>query len=146
MSNGGKFEPGQSGNPTGKAKGTRHRTTLAMEALLEGEAEALTRKAIELALDGDGPALRLCMDRLYPPRKDRPVTFEMPAILTANDVRTATGAIVRAVAAGDLTPDEAGAVAGVIELHRRSIETSDIAARLDAIEARLQAGKGATNA
>jgi hypothetical protein len=117
-----------------------------MEAILDGEAEALTRKAVELALSGDGPALRLCLDRLCPPRKDRPVTFEMPDILTANDVRTATGAIVRAVAAGELTPDEAGAVASVVELHRRSIETSDIAARLAAIEAQLQGAKGATNA
>ena len=63
------FEPGQSGNPAGKAKGTRNKVTLAIEALLDGEAEALTRKAIELAKAGDMAALRLCMDRLAPPRK-----------------------------------------------------------------------------
>jgi hypothetical protein len=56
--------------------------TLAMEALLDGESEALTRKAIELALGGDITALRLCLDRVLPPRKDRPINFEMPAIAT----------------------------------------------------------------
>lgn len=49
MSNGGEFQTGRSGNPAGKAKGTLNETTLALEALLDGEAETLTRKAIELA-------------------------------------------------------------------------------------------------
>ena len=44
--------PFQLGNP-GRPKGARHRTTLAMQALLEGEGEALTRKAVEMALAGD---------------------------------------------------------------------------------------------
>jgi hypothetical protein len=69
MSAGGKFQPGQSGNPAGKAKGTRNATTLVLEALLDGEAAALTRKAIELAQDGDTVALRLCLDRLLPPAR-----------------------------------------------------------------------------
>ena len=72
------FQKGQSGNPNGKPKGTRHRVTVAAEALMEGEAEAITRKAIELAKGGDGPALRLCMDRIYPPRKDRSVQAAVP--------------------------------------------------------------------
>ena len=48
------FEPGQSGNPAGRPKGSRNRSTLVLEAIFEGEAEKLSRKAIELALDGDG--------------------------------------------------------------------------------------------
>ena len=63
---GGRFKPGNPGRP----KGARHKTTLAIEALLDGEAEALTRKAIELAKAGDLVALRLCLDRICPPRKD----------------------------------------------------------------------------
>jgi hypothetical protein len=47
------FQPGQSGNRAGKRKGTRNKVTLAVEALLDGEAETLTRKAIELAKAGD---------------------------------------------------------------------------------------------
>lgn len=135
------FGEGQSGNPAGRPKGARNRTTLAVEALLDGEAEALTRKAIELAKDGDGPALRLCLDRLCPPRKDRPVTFDLPPIETAADVAKATAAIVRAVAAGDLSPSEAQDVAGVLELHRRAVETHDITRRLTEIEARIGADR-----
>ncbi|WP_346658170.1 DUF5681 domain-containing protein [Bradyrhizobium sp. 138] len=65
-----RFQPGQSGNPRGRPRGSRNRTTLAVEALLEGEAEALTRKAIELATGGDIQALRICLDRLCPPRRE----------------------------------------------------------------------------
>ena len=75
----GQFKPGQSGNPAGKPKGTRNKATLAVEALLDGEAEELTRKAIELAKTGDIPALRICLDRILPPRKDRPLNLD-PAL------------------------------------------------------------------
>ena len=53
------FVKGQSGNPKGKPKGVRNRLTLAAEALLDGEAETITRKAVELAKDGDMTAIRL---------------------------------------------------------------------------------------
>src|SRR3954454_11154830 len=98
-----KFKPGLSGNPRGRAKGSRNQMTLAMEALLDGESEALTRKAIELALGGDITALRLCLDRVLPPRKDRPINFEMPAIATIEDAPAAMAAITSAVANGDIT-------------------------------------------
>jgi hypothetical protein len=102
-----RFKPGQSGNPSGKLKGTRHRATQAVDALLEGEAEKLTRKAIEMALSGDGTAMRLCFDRLSPPRRDRPISFALPKLETAADAKAAAAAIVQAVAEGDLTPSEA---------------------------------------
>jgi hypothetical protein len=102
-----RFKPGQSGNPAGKPKGTRHRVTQAVDALLDGEAEKLTRKAIEMALSGDGTAMRLCFDRLSPPRRDRPIPFALPKLDTAADAKAAGAAIVQAVADGDLTPSEA---------------------------------------
>src|SRR4051794_19245708 len=86
------FQKGESGNPQGKPKGTRHRVTIAAEILLEGEAEAITRKAIELAKAGDGPALRLCMDRIYPARKDRPVRFRLPPLEKVGDAVVANAA------------------------------------------------------
>jgi hypothetical protein len=49
---------------------------------VDGQAEALTQKAIDLALAGDLGALRICLDRVLPPRKDRPVAFEIPPITT----------------------------------------------------------------
>src|SRR5260370_33248870 len=70
---------GESGNPAGRPMGARHKATVAAEALLDGEAEALTRKAVEMALAGDGTALRLCLDRILPPRRERPVRVTTPA-------------------------------------------------------------------
>jgi hypothetical protein len=58
----GTFGPG---NP-GKPKGTRHKATRAALALLDGEAEALTRQAVTMALEGDTTALRLCLERIAP--------------------------------------------------------------------------------
>jgi Family of unknown function (DUF5681) len=63
------FKPGQSGNPAGKPKGARNRSTIAAETLLEGEAKALTRKAIELGLAGDTTALRLCLEGIVTSNK-----------------------------------------------------------------------------
>ena len=128
------FEPGQSGNPAGKAKGTRNKVTLAIEALLDGEAEALTRKAIELAKAGDMTALRLCLDRLAPPRKDRLVMFELPTITSAADAVKASAALVAAVAVGDLTPAEAGELGKLIETYVRALEATDFATRLENLE------------
>jgi Family of unknown function (DUF5681) len=128
------FEPGQSGNPAGKARGTRNKVTLAIEALLDGEAEALTRKAIEIAKGGDLAALRLCLDRLAPPRKDRLVMFELPTITSAADAVKASAALVAAVAVGDLTPAEAGELGKLIEAYVKALEATDFAARLENLE------------
>src|SRR6266436_5483706 len=111
------FRPGQSGNLNGRPKGSRNAATLALESLLDGEAEALTRKAVELALAGDIAALRLCLDRILPPRKDRPVSIQMPPINNAIDARAASAALLAAVASGDLTPSEASEVGKLIDAY-----------------------------
>ena len=136
--NGKPFEQGQSGNPGGRPKGARHRTTLAMEALLDGEAETLTRKAIELALDGDGPALRLCLDRLAPVRKDRHAVFDLPVIDTTADLPKATSALLQAIASGDLTPSEAADIGKAVDAHVRAIEATDLHQRLARLEEGMQ--------
>jgi hypothetical protein len=74
------FEKGRSGNPAGRRRGSRDRATLAAIVLLEGEAEPLTRKAVELALDGDPVALRLCTERIQAPCRERPVKLALPPI------------------------------------------------------------------
>ena len=58
----GGFQKGQSGNPRGRPAGSRNNATLACEALLEGQAEALTQKAVDMALAGDTVALKLCLE------------------------------------------------------------------------------------
>jgi len=84
--------------------GARHKATVAAEALLDGEAEALTRKAVEMALAGDGAALRLCLDRIIPPRRERPVRFNVPVMHSPGDAVAAMAAIAAAVAQAHLTP------------------------------------------
>jgi hypothetical protein len=129
--------PFASGNP-GRPKGARNRTTIAVEALLDGEAERLTRKAVELALAGDGTALRLCIDRIAPPRKGRTVAIKLPKVKTSADVIAALAAIVAAVGRGDITPDEALQLSAVVEIQRRAIETVDHETRLANIEQRMR--------
>ena len=129
------FEKGQSGNPAGRPKGSRSRAALALEAIMDSDAEAITRKVIELALDGDGPALRMCMDRIMPARKDRHVSFQLPPLETAADTVKAGAALVAAVAAGELTPSEAAELAKLVDTVIHSIEATDIHQRLARIEA-----------
>ena len=126
----GTFGPG---NP-GKPKGTRHKATRAALALLDGEAEALTRQAVTMALDGDATALRLCLERIAPPRKDAPVTFTLPPMQSAADAAKAAGAVLEAVAEGDLTPTEGAHIMGLVETYRRTLETSELEARVAALE------------
>ena len=128
------FRPGQSGNPRGRPQGSRHKTSMAIDALLDGDAERLTRKAIEMALGGDGPAMRLCLDRIAPARKDRPVPFTLPTLETAADAKDAAAAIVRAVADGDLTPSEAAELSKLLDNFIRVLEATDVQARLEALE------------
>jgi|AP45_3_1055517.scaffolds.fasta_scaffold39290_1 hypothetical protein len=131
----GKFAPGNNIGKNGRPQGSRNKATLAIEKLLEGEAEALTRKAIELAKDGDMQALRLCMERLCPPRRDSPVSVPLPKVEnTAADTAKAMASVLEAVAEGDITPSEGTAIAGIIEHHRRAIETTEIEERLRKLE------------
>lgn len=122
----------------GNKAGSRHRVTRAIEALLEGQHEALTAKAVSLALDGDTVALRLCLDRIAPARKDAPVAFQLPAVRTAADAVAASSALLEAVAAGEVTPDEAGRVMALLNAHRGLVETGDLEARLAALEAHVE--------
>ena len=134
---GGRFTSGQSGNPTGKPKGARHKTTLAIQALLDGEGEALTRKAVELALAGDMTALRLCLDRIAPARKDNPVAIELPTITTSEDAAKAMAAILGAVAEGNITPSEGGEMAKLVEVFIKTLESHEFEQRLKQLEGRI---------
>ncbi|WP_127143183.1 DUF5681 domain-containing protein [Pelagibacterium montanilacus] len=127
----GRFARGNSGRP----RGARHKTTVAVEKLLQGEAEALTEKAIKSALAGDNVALRLCLERIAPVRKGRVVDLRaFPPVNGIQDVPLAFAEIIKAVAAGKLTPDEAGDLSGILERYSRAIEVSDLEARVTAIE------------
>lgn len=135
------FAKGVSGNPTGRPRGCRDKINRIAEMLLDGEAEVLTRKAVELALEGDPTALRLCLDRIAAPRRQRAVNFSMPPIHCAADLAGAMGAIAEAAARGAITPGEAVQFSQVAEAMCRVIETADFERRLEELEAAAGASR-----
>ena len=116
----GKFTDGNGGRP----KGSRNKATIAIDSLLEGQAEALTQTAISKALDGDSIALRLCMDRIAPPMKDKPVVFPLVQMRDAMDASQAAGSVLSAVSDGTLTPMEGTRVMGLIDSYCQTNENS----------------------
>ena len=126
------FAPGNAGRP----KGSRNQATLVVEQMLDGEAETITRKVIDLALQGNGIALRLVFERLAPPRRERPVTVALPQIETMEDIVKASRAVLAAVAAGDLTPAEAAELGRLLDTHVKAVEALDLEQRLRALEER----------
>lgn len=131
------FKKGQSGNPRGRAAGSRNKASLAAEALLDGEAERLTRRAVELADGGDPTALRLVLERILAPRRERAVNFTLPPIGSAADLAAALGAIASAVAKGALSPGEAESFARTVDTFIRAIDASDFERRLQALESHV---------
>lgn len=127
------FEPGHPGGP-GRPAGSRNKATLVLDALADESARAILEKMVEAAKAGDMRAADLILARVWPVRKGRPVTLAIPPIANAADIVSALGAVATAMAAGDITPDEGAAVASVLEAKRRSIETVDLEARIDALE------------
>jgi hypothetical protein len=136
----GRFRKGQSGNPNGRPTGARNKATETAELLLDGEAAALTRKAVELALAGDAMALRLCLDRIIPPRRGRRVQLGLAPLRGAADLGGTMAAITTAATQGAITPGEAAELARVVEIFVRAVETSDFERRLQQLEARRDAG------
>lgn len=131
------FQKGKSGNPNGRPQGSRNKATILAQNLLDGEAEVLTRKAIELAKEGDITALRLCLERLVPTRKDNPVKFKLPILKTPADISKATATVVKAVSGGILTPTEGELVSKIIQIHVKALELSDIEERIRSLEERV---------
>ncbi len=121
------------GNP-GKPKGARHRATQAVQELLEGEAELLTRKAVEVALSGDVSALRLCLERLAPPMKSSPIKFSIPEIKGVDALSPAAASIIEDVSEGNLTASEGTQVMQLIDTYRRTLELTDIEHRVSQLE------------
>ena len=132
----GRFAPGNPGRP----KGARHRVTRHIEALMEGDAEAITGAVIRAAKGGDLAAARLVLDRIAPPRREPTVAVDLPEINGAADLPGGVAAILQAVAAGDLTPSEASRLSGLLVDVGRALETAEIEARVSELEERFNEG------
>jgi hypothetical protein len=121
------------GNP-GKPHGARHRVTRAVELLMQGEHEKLTRIAIDKALDGDTAALRLCLERIAPPRRDGPISIDLPPVRSAAEAAQASSSVLASVASGEVTPDEAGRIMALLAAHKSIVAAGDLEQRIAALE------------
>lgn len=139
--NSGQWLKGVSGNPKGNKTGSRHRVTIAAESVLTGESEAISRKLIEKAMSGDVNALRICMDRILPPRKDRTIAMKLKGIKRPEDLIKIMHQITQAVAKGEISPAEGAQLSNMVETQRRTVETGDLAKRLEALEASREASQ-----
>lgn len=131
-----RWRKGESGNPKGRPPGSRHAALLALDAIGSKAAQDVLNRVVTAAKAGDARSAEILLRRVWPERKGRAVEFDLPSINTAADVPKALSAVIAAMASGELTPDEASIIAGVIEIKRRAIETEDIERRLTALEER----------
>ncbi len=120
----------------GRNPGSRNKATFVMRGLLDEQTEALGQNVVELALEGDIGALRLCLERVCPARKDSPIQFDLPEITSAQDAAEAAKSVLSAVASGEITPLEGAAAMGLVEAFRQTLETTDFERRIANLENR----------
>lgn len=128
------FQKGQSGNPAGKPKGTRNRTTVIAQGLIDNEAEALVRKVVEMALNGDLACLRICLERLVPTKRDAPIEIALPRIGSTADIPKLLEAVTAKIGAGGITPAEAKTIMDLAETFRKALEAAELERRIGALE------------
>ncbi len=137
----GRFAKGFAQNPTGRKLGSRNKATQAALSLMEGQLEQITQTLIDAALDGDMTAIRLILERLVPPCKEKAFPqINLPPVTDARSLPKLTAAILGAVADGRITPGEGQALAALANTHAKNLELAELEQRIAALE-RTQ-GKG----
>jgi hypothetical protein len=132
-----KFQPGRSGNPAGKVRGTKHRVTVLAERLMADDAQDVVRTVIAAAKGGDISACKLVLDRIAPIRRGAPVKFTLPELTVASDLPAAIATITTQVAHGVLSPEEGSVITGMLEARRKALETAELVERIERIEAAI---------
>jgi hypothetical protein len=118
----------------GRPKGSRNRRSLAAKELLEQHGEALVRKALVVALQGDGPLLRTLLGYFLPRPKDLPCKIGPLPMATLEQLSQTSDATLKKVASGQITPSQCGEILGWIEERRRVIQTQELGSRVLALE------------
>jgi hypothetical protein len=99
--------------------------TLACQELLDGEAEAITRKAVDMALEGNILALRLCLERIVPQKRERHISITLPMIKTEADLPKFIGALLEAVTRGEITISEAQSLEELASAHKLTLHCGE---------------------
>jgi hypothetical protein len=105
-----------------------------MEALFEEGAEELISKAKSMAMAGDTAALRLCLERILPARRDRLVHLDLPPLRNAKEISAAMSTIIRAVSDGQITPGEGEIVAKMLAAQSQVVMAEELESRLEKVE------------
>ena len=109
-----------------------------MRGLLEEEGRSLMRKAMEMAFGGNHQAMRLCLERLMPPQRERLIDLPLPEVKTVQDSATAVSKIVSAVGEGRITPGEGETLARILETQKRVIDVEDHDRRIEELEKEVE--------
>jgi hypothetical protein len=137
--NNGQFKSGQSGNPAGRKHGSSNAVTVASSNLIEGEGEALTRKLIDLALDGNVACLRHAIDRLHPVKRSAPIQLEgMPVVHDIESAAKASAFLLEKVSAGEVSPQDAEMVSRLVDKYISATKWVDIEQELQRLTERLE--------
>jgi hypothetical protein len=128
--------PFQPGNAFGRGRpaGSRNKATIALQTMLDRHAEAILKKAVVMALQGDNAAIRLCVERLIPVRRNSSFKFKIPRLNSAADIAKASSSVVHAVAAGKLTAADGEMMTGMLGHLRQVFEAVSFEARIGALE------------
>ncbi len=136
-----KFKPGQSGNPSGKPKGTLNSKTRWLK-LLESHADELVEQAIKLAKSGDTNTLRFCLERLIPKAKDRPINLTLPKDMGRPKALLEIGnVILKDVAKQEITPEQAKSLMSVLTAYRDTSLMDKLSQEINEIKALLSQDK-----
>ena len=135
--NGGRFVPGMSGNPAGRPRGSRNKAAALLAGRLDQEWQAVADCLVAAAKAGNAAAANAVLDRVAPRPRGRSIVLDLPRIVTLEDVDAAVDTVLDAVAAGQVTPQEAATVSGIIETKRRVIESRALDGRVRALEDQL---------
>ena len=133
------FPKGVSGNPKGRAKGSRNQATIIAEQLIDGQATELTERAIALAMGGNPILMKAMLDRLAAPRKSRTVAIKLPEIQSFSDLTHALAAINKALGLGEIDVEQLQALTKYVEGAGRALENKSVEDRLEAVERALAA-------
>ena len=120
--------------PRADQKGSRNKTTLIAQALLDGEAEALVRKVVQMALEGNMACLRICLERLVPLKKDAPIDFSLPEMGAVADIPKLFASVAATIDKGGITPSEARTLIDMADVFRKLLEVAELEPRIKALE------------
>ena len=130
----GKFHKGQSGNPAGKPRGAKNRSSLVAERLFADEIQEICGSVIAQAKAGNMQAAKIILDRVLPPIKDKPIQIDLPNMTSSSDLLKAMECITFALGSGQISPLEGESIVRIVDVHIKALELNEIEKRLSCLE------------